>query len=174
MTRGTRLLLMLAFLACKRQTSHDTSAEPLAEPTAPGTATDEHAEVEKPGYIGVLAPRESTEIVAPFTTKLAEVYVKLGDAVRQGQPLARLDDRPLREQLTIETAALKEAQADAAQAYVASRAAKAAFDREKHALAENVVSKGEVKTAEFDARKADMGAARRVRASRSSARRLLR
>jgi RND family efflux transporter MFP subunit len=158
----TRLaaILLVAIVGCQRQAPTETQTEVLAEPLAPGATSDDHSEAEKPGYIGVLAPKQSTEVVAPFTTKVAEVFVKLGDAVQQGQPLARLDDRPLREQLDIETATLKEAQAEAAQAYVASRAAKASLDREKRALVENVVSKGEEKNAEFDSRKADMGAAK--------------
>jgi len=156
------LALVLAVAACRHDAARDEpAAEPLAEPLAQQAGDqDDHAQADKPGYVGVLAPRESAEVVAPFTSKVAELDVKLGDAVTRGQPLARLDDRPLREQLAIETAALKEAEAEAAQAYVASRAAKSALDRERRALAENVVSKGEVKTAEFDARKADMGAAR--------------
>ncbi|HTR56515.1 MAG TPA: efflux RND transporter periplasmic adaptor subunit [Kofleriaceae bacterium] len=164
MTRHAQLAFVLALAlaaACKQAGPQDQgNAEVLAEPLAQQASTaDDPAQTTKPGYIGVLAPRESTEVVSPFTTKIAELFVKLGDPVQHGQPVARLDDRPLREQLAVETAALKEAQAEAAQAYVASRAAKAAFDREKRALAENVVSKGEVKNAEFDARKADMGAA---------------
>jgi RND family efflux transporter MFP subunit len=154
------LVALVVVAACKQTASKDPgSTEVLAEPLAQQATADDPAQTEKAGYVGVLAPRESTEVVSPFTTKLAELYVKLGDPVTKGEPLARLDDRPLREQLAVETAALKEAEAEEAQAYVASRSAKAAFDREKRALVENVVSKGEVKTAEFEARKADMGAA---------------
>jgi RND family efflux transporter MFP subunit len=153
-------VLFVALVGCQHQEPSNTQTDVLAEPLAPGATSDDHSEAEKPGYIGVLAPKESTEVVAPFTSKVAEVFVKLGDTVQHGQPLARLDDRPLREQLAVEAATLKETEAEAAQAYVASRAAKASLDREKRALVENVVSKGEEKNAEFDARKADMGAAR--------------
>lgn len=163
MTRCSLVAVVVALgviAGCQVQEPNQAQTEVLAEPLAPGVTSDEHSETEKPGYVGVLAPRESTEVVAPFTTKVAEVFVKLGDSVKRGQPLARLDDRPLREQLNVEAATLKEAEAEAAQMYVASKAAKASFDREKRALVENVVSKGEVKNSEFDARKADMGAAK--------------
>ena len=129
----------------------------MAEVTHP-TEPDENAV--KAGYIGVLSPRESSEVVAQFTTTVVELDVKRGDRVERGQRLARLDDRPLREDLAIAAATLRATQAGVASADVERKAANAALDREQRALRENVVSQAEVSAAEFNARKATTAVAR--------------
>jgi RND family efflux transporter MFP subunit len=154
------LLLLLVACGDRGDKAADPTAEPVLEPmTQQASRQDPQGEDGKPGYIGVLAPRESAEIVAPFTSSVAEMKVRLGDKVDKGQALARLDDRPLKEQLAIDAATLKATQAQVAQADIERKAAHANLDREQRALKDNVVSQAEVSAAEFADRKATMAVA---------------
>ena len=130
---------------------------PLAAAPAPGAPRSGD---EASGFVGVLTPRSSAEVVSPFTSTVAELTVKLGDRVEKGQLLGRLDDRPLREELAIAHATLKAAQAEAAQASVAQRAAHNVLERERRAFRDNIVAEAQVAAAEFDERKAEMAVAR--------------
>jgi RND family efflux transporter MFP subunit len=133
-----------------------------AQPTP--IVSNEHraADTEDSGYIGVLTPRETGEVVAPFTSKVVSISVKLGEVVQQGDVLARLDDRPIRETLAIEKATLKSHQAQVAQASVEHSAAAARLRREQKALRENVSSQADVAAASFDRSKAGTQVSRAV------------
>ncbi|MCW5805014.1 MAG: efflux RND transporter periplasmic adaptor subunit, partial [Deltaproteobacteria bacterium] len=115
---------------------------------------------ERPGYVGVLAPRDLSEVLAPFTSTIAALDVRLGDAVAKGQKLGRLDDRPLREERAILGAALRTSQAEVAQAEVERRAAGAVYAREQDAFAKGISSGAELSAAEFNDKKAQMTVAR--------------
>jgi RND family efflux transporter MFP subunit len=155
-------LALLCILAACREREDLTAAPPeaLVEPLAHTQAADDPVAQTAGGFIGVLTPRESAEVLAPFTSTIASLEVKLGDHVDKGQPLALLDERPLREELAIAAATLKASRAEVAQADVERHAAAAALDRERRALKENVVSQAEVAAAEFADRKAGMQVAR--------------
>ncbi len=158
-----RLILLAALAACREAEPEvaPVGGDPAIEPMAPPTPTPTEPEhPEASGYVGVLTPRESTEVFAPFTSTVVALDVKLGDRVAAGQRLARLDDRPLREELAVANATLKSAAAGVAVADVERKAAHAALEREERALKENVVSQGEVTAAEFNDRKASMAVAR--------------
>ena len=157
----TRALVLLVIVACRdRDAAESQPTEPTIEPMAQAMRPSEpDINAEKLGYVGVLTPRESSEVIAPFTTTVVELDVKLGDRVERGQRLARLDDRPLREDLAIAQATLKATQAGVAQADIERKAAHAALEREQRALKENVVSQAEVSAAEFNDRKASTAVA---------------
>ena len=57
-------------------------------------------------FVGVIAPRASVDITAPFTTLVEAVDVLVGARVEAGAPLLRLDPRPLREQISLVNAQL--------------------------------------------------------------------
>jgi RND family efflux transporter MFP subunit len=151
-----RALLLLALVAaCRERAEPQGVPEALPDPGAPSPIVDDPVAAEG-GFIGVLTPRDSAEVAAPFTSTIASIDVKLGDHVDKGQPIARFDERSLREELAIATAALRAKQAEVAQAGVELRAAHAALDREQRALKDNVVSQAEVAAAEFADSKAGM------------------
>lgn len=161
-----RMLVAAALVACggrpqQAPTGTDPTLEPIASPagTAEQRGTDAVA-----GYVGVLTPRSSAEVLAPFTSTVLEVTVRLGEHVDKGQVLGRLDDRPLREELAIAEAALRATQAEAAQARVAQRAAHNVLERERRAFRDKIVAEAQVAAAEFDERKAAMAVARSMAA----------
>lgn len=157
-----RIVIAAVLVACGSRTQQSTSGgDPALEPVAASVATaSQHGSEDVAGYVGVLTPRNSAEVVAPFTSTVAEVTVKLGEHVEKGQLLGRLDDRPLREELAIAHASLRAADADAAQARVAQRAAHSVLARERRAFEDKIVAEAQVVAAEFDERKAVMAVAR--------------
>lgn len=156
-----RALLLVLAIGCGDRSDEITPAGPIPEPRVQQAAPSEpRAEAEKPGYLGVLVPRGLAEVTAPFTSTVTKLEVKLGDRVTQGQRLALLDDRPLREELSIARALLDASRAAAAQADVERRAAIATHERELKAFESGVASQAEVTKAEFDQRKAEMSLAR--------------
>jgi RND family efflux transporter MFP subunit len=161
MTRMPRLLVAVTLVACSTDARYDsTGVEPTLEPVASPTTATKRGNADFAGYIGVLTPRSSAEVVAPFTTTVTEISVKLGDRVEKGQTLGRIDDRPLREELAIAQATLKATQAEAAQADIEHRAATTILDRERRAFKDSVASMAQVNAAEFNERKAAMAVAR--------------
>lgn len=61
---------------------------------------------------GMVEPEtENISIGAPLPGIVIEVFVKVGQAVKAGDPLFRIDDRELKAQLTVRTAMLADAQA---------------------------------------------------------------
>ena len=161
--QSLRVALVSSLFAITACTSHRNEAPPpakLAEP-APLTKPERRvAERVETGYVGVLTPREAAEVTAPFASQVLEVFVKLGDHVEKGDKLARLDDRPLREELEIARAGLKSNQAQVAQASIERSAAYTRLKREKAGLKANVSSAADVAAAGFDSRKAGTQVAR--------------
>jgi len=155
----SRLFALALALAACRAFDASTADPPPAGTTEQPTpiAKNEHraADDDEPtGYIGVLAPRETAEIPAPFTSRTVTLNVKLGDPVKKGDTLGTLDDRTLRDELAIAKASLKSHQAQVAQASVEHSAAAARLERERKALKENVSSPADVAAAGFDRSKA--------------------
>lgn len=139
-----RLRLVAVVFALAGCPEHDPppptgpTPEPLAE--SQGPVIDPAAATNR-GYVGVLTPRESAEVAAPFTTTVTEIVVNLGDVVVAGAKLAVLDPEPLKEQLAVATAELSSA--------ATSRSAAAtALKREKAAYRAGVASKSAVTEAE--------------------------
>ena len=58
----------------------------------------------------VEAIHDNTQLGVPVAGIVAEVFVDAGDAIKQGQPLLRIDDRDARAQLALQQANLKVAQ----------------------------------------------------------------
>ena len=114
------VLVLVLVVGCSDSSEPAQGSAAVAQPT-PIVSNEKLTDLDRDqdqGYIGVLTPRESAELTAPFTTRVLKVAVKLGDTVQKGDLLARLDDRPMKEQLAVEKATLKAHQAQVAQASV--------------------------------------------------------
>lgn len=156
-----RALIVTVLVGCTAKKEPGAELENMPEPRAQQAPRSEtRSEDKKPGYLGVLTSRDLAEVIAPFTSTIDKLEVKLGDQVQQGQRLARFDERSLKEQLSIERAALKAKQATASEAQFASKGATATLERERKAQGEGVTSPAEVAAAEVEQRKAQMAAQR--------------
>jgi RND family efflux transporter MFP subunit len=163
----TSLILSGSFslVACRDDAEVGNGSAATPEPVPPGGPDVPRSENEQHGYVGVLTPRESVDVNAPFTSTIAELKVKLGDRVDHEQPLARLDDRPLREELALVTAALRSKQAEVSQANVELRSSRSLLEREQNAFKTNVGSKADLSAAEFNYSKAQAAMQRAIAAA---------
>lgn len=159
MSRAWAAVIVIVAAAACAQDRSPAADEPTPEPLAM-TPTLQNDTARKPGYVGVLAPREEAVITAPFTTDVDQYLVNLGDVVDIGVALAKLDEAPLQEQIAVARAELKASQADATQASVSRAAAKEALRREQKGIKEGIASKADLSEAEFKSREAGAGVAR--------------
>lgn len=140
------LVLGHGALGCGSGADPGPATEPI-ETIAPTPVAPDERPDEKPGFIAALTPKQSAEVPAPYTSASATLLVKLGDTVTQGQVLARLDDRQLRQELAAGKAQLRTAQAALTQAIVDERGAQAVLARETAAEKAGVTSHADVVTA---------------------------
>jgi RND family efflux transporter MFP subunit len=68
------------------------------------------------GFVGVLLSQQAIDLASRFEGRLREVNVRIGDAVRLGAIVARIDDSEIRRELERAQADLDEAQAGSEQA----------------------------------------------------------
>ncbi len=68
-------------------------------------------------------PQENADVRAPLEQIIEEIYVEEGQIVKPGDPIARLDDRPLHADLATTAAAIEEAQANLRKLKVGATAA---------------------------------------------------
>jgi RND family efflux transporter MFP subunit len=136
------LLAAMVSAACSDD-ARDVPSVPLEIISSLPDRTTERTD-EKPGFIAALTPKDSADVMAPYTSASANILVKLGDVVTKGQVLARLDDRVLRQELDAAKAQLKTARASINQAVVDKRGAEVVHTREKSAEAAGVGSRADV------------------------------
>ncbi|WP_224241411.1 efflux RND transporter periplasmic adaptor subunit [Hyalangium gracile] len=63
-------------------------------------------------FLGVVIPHDSVDLTSKFEGRLEELTVDVGDAVREGDVLARLDVRPLEQDLAAARATLQGSRAE--------------------------------------------------------------
>lgn len=138
---------VLVLTACAGEASERVDERGTPEPLAIAS-TDPTTRAET-GYVGVLTPRDAADITAPFTTNVVRFTASLGARVEIGEPLAILDDEPLRAQLAIAVAELEEAKAHAAAAATTRNAAASTLRRERAGQRAGVVSRADVANASY-------------------------
>lgn len=84
---------------------------------------------EGPGFIGVIVAGGSVDISAKFDGRLEQVAVRVGDRVRKGDVLARLDVQPVQHELAIASAELEAMRAEEEIAKLALQAAQESQQR---------------------------------------------
>jgi HlyD family secretion protein len=145
-----RALAIAVLAACTERGG--SRSEPTPEPAMPQASRPERAA--DGTEVCILQARVTKDVVAPFKSIVAELMVKLNDGVARGQAVARLDERPLKEELALARAGLRARHAEVAQAEVAQRAAQAKLNRERAALDRGIVALAQVEEADFELRKA--------------------
>ena len=118
----------------------ETAPQPRT-PDKPVAAADPHR-----GYIGVLTPRATNQVVSPLTAVIAEIVVQFGEPVKKGDVVARFDPKTLQQQLKIEQSTLAARRADVGKAASAAGAARLQYLRDKKAFEQGVGSKAEMET----------------------------
>jgi RND family efflux transporter MFP subunit len=99
---------------------------------------------------GYVTARRRATVSSKVTGKVLEVFVEEGQAVRQGQVLARLDDSQTRAALNMAEAQVAAARKSAVQDQARLRESELKLERLQRLVKENVVGKAELDTAEAD------------------------
>ncbi len=68
--------------------------------------------VDEEPFLGVVIPNDSVEVSSRFESRLVELDVEVGESVKKGQVLARLDTRSLQQQLAAAQATLQGSRAE--------------------------------------------------------------
>jgi HlyD family secretion protein len=97
---------------------------------------------------GVVRARNQVAIQAEITAPVVEVLVRSGEAVQRGQPLVRLDDRTLRDQLRQAEANVRLAQASARESRARVAELQAQVVRSRALAAQELISDLELETQE--------------------------
>jgi RND family efflux transporter MFP subunit len=139
---------------------HPSTAQPAAaslgtngeSPTGRLGLAGKPARATERGYIGVVIARDKVDVAAKQAGEVVEILVRIGDRVKAGAPLARLDQRPIREALAVTRAELEAARADLARARLEIEETKERLDR-RQALAASV-AREELESARYAMRRA--------------------
>ncbi|HVR28825.1 MAG TPA: efflux RND transporter periplasmic adaptor subunit [Thermoanaerobaculia bacterium] len=107
---------------------------------------------------GVVKARNQVAIRSELSARVAEVYARSGDAVERGQPLVRLDDASLRDQLRQSEASARLAEAAARSARARITELEAQVRRSRVLVEENLISELELETQEAQLEAAHAGA----------------
>lgn len=89
--------------------------------------------------VGNLIGAATVEVVPKVSGRLQSVSVKLGDAVRKGQPLAQVEDREVREQVRQAEASFEVARATVRQRDADLKFAETALERSRSLFARNLL-----------------------------------
>ena len=99
---------------------------------------------------GYVTARRRATVSSKVTGKVLEVFIEEGQAVRQGQVLARLDDSQPRAALNLAEAQVAAARKSATQDEARLHEAELNLERRQRLMKEHVVGKAEVDTAQAD------------------------
>ena len=120
-------LLFAAALAGTYAACGGTDLEVVEPPPAAPAAAAATPAPAPEAFVGVLTARHTAVVAVEVDARVEEVLVHMGDRVGAGQPVARLDDRAIRQRLAAATA-----EADAARA--TERGAALDLDDARHKL----------------------------------------
>jgi RND family efflux transporter MFP subunit len=105
--RRAGLVLLLALGTAGCGDGAGKAAAPALLAAAPASATK--SSLPEPGFVGVIVAGEWVEIEPKVEARIEEFFVKAGDQVRRGMPIARLDVQASEHELASARAALQDA-----------------------------------------------------------------
>ncbi len=100
-------------------------------------------------FVGVTIARETIEVGAPSEGRLEAVYVNLGDRLKSGDRVARLNTNSLNRQLAMARASLDAAESEELRTRLALAEAEDRRSRRRTLAAEGLISREEVVSAEL-------------------------
>ena len=104
-------------------------------------------------YLGVVLARDAVVVASETTGQLEEIRVRVGDQVAKDQLLATLDTRSTRHQLDMETASLRNAEAEKRRSDLA--VLQAEEEEKRRQRLEGLISEEEVAAAKFQRQQAE-------------------
>ena len=99
---------------------------------------------------GYVTARRRATVSSKVTGKVVEIFIEEGQAVKEGQVLARLDDSQARAEMSLAEAQLAASRRSAAEDEARLREAQLNFERRERLLKEGVVGRAELDTAQAE------------------------
>jgi RND family efflux transporter MFP subunit len=99
----------LAITGCGDGGGRLAAPDLLAAAGSSATAAVARRSAAEPGFVGVIVAGESVEVEPKVEARIEEFFVKTGDQVRRGMPIARLDVQASEHELASARAALQDA-----------------------------------------------------------------
>jgi len=119
----------------------DLDSEQPLEPLNPAASGAE--------FIGVTIARDAIEVAAPSEGRLEAVYVNLGDRLKRGDRIARLNSDSINRELAMTRASLLAAEADERRTRLGLAEAEDRLSRRRTLAAEGLLSREEVVSADL-------------------------
>jgi HlyD family secretion protein len=142
---------LLALAACGSSSAADDTAPAVARPAAL------HASPRPLEFVGVVTTRDSKVVAAEFEGRVVELYVHGGQRIRAGDPIVRLDDSQVRQQLAGAIAQVDEARAEIGRASVEVKQSKREARLERRLYRRGAVAREKIRQATFDRSRAHAG-----------------
>jgi RND family efflux transporter MFP subunit len=120
--------------------------DPVAQPAAVQPVSDH--------YVGVIFARQLADIVARSDGRLEAVYVHLGDHLKPGDVIAKIESYAITRQLEMAEASLRSAQAEARNADVELKDAAVRYSRREALIKADLIAKEELGTANVQVERA--------------------
>jgi RND family efflux transporter MFP subunit len=120
--------------------------DPIAQSAAVQSVSDQ--------YVGVIFARQLADIVARSDGRLEAVYVHLGDHLKPGDVIAKIESSAITQQLDIAEASLRSTQAEARSADVELKDAEVRYSRRERLVKAGFLSKEELATANVQVERA--------------------
>lgn len=167
-------LVLVVFLAGCGGAEGDSSGAPTSDraPAVEAVQAREGALPLSDRVSGTIRAENQVAVRPEIDAPVLEVYVRSGDEVGRGQPLVRLDDSGLRDQLTQAEANVRLAEATAAEANARAGEIETRVARARNLAAQQLVSQQELESLEAQltaARASARQAAARIDQARASA-----
>ena len=105
-------------------------------------------------YVGVIFARQLADIVARSEGRLEAVYVHLGDHLKPGDAIAKIESYAITQQMEMAEASLRSAQAEARSAKVELKDAEIRYSRREGLVKAGFLSKEELATANVQVERA--------------------
>lgn len=105
-------------------------------------------------YVGVIFARQTADIVARSEGRLEAVYASLGDHLKPGAVIARIESSSITQQLEMAQAVLRSAQAEERNAQVELKDAQSRYARREALVESGVLSQEELATAKIQVERA--------------------
>ncbi|HYR91906.1 MAG TPA: efflux RND transporter periplasmic adaptor subunit [Terriglobia bacterium] len=106
-------------------------------------------------YVAVIFARQSADIVARSEGRLEAVYVNLGDRLKPGDVIARSESRSIAQQVQMEEAVLRSAQAEQRNAEAELKDAESRYRRRDQLWASGLISQEDLASAKVQIERAE-------------------
>src|SRR5262245_22838960 len=130
------------------------TSSPAIKPVLDAVTRPAEGQMLSERYVGVIFARQSADIVARSEGRLEAVYASLGDHLKLGDVIARIESTSITQQLEMAQATLRSAQAEERNAQVELKDAQSRYARREALVESGVLSQEELATAKVQVERA--------------------